>query len=120
MLDTYETIELFGLTENDDCLPIPNDDELRDAIIRETFEGLFSGLIGTGLHKEIEPLAHGLASLMFRRRKALDTELTKTTDTIQGLLRVADGSEVLETNLEQAQAKAERLSDILDARRSRP
>lgn len=115
MLDTYDTIELFGLTENDDCLPIPNDDELRDAIVRETFEALFSGLVGTGLHKEIEPLAHGMASLLFRRRKALDSELTKTTDTIQGLLRVADGSEVLETNLEQAQAKAERISDILDA-----
>ena len=37
---TYETIELFGLTEKDAKLPMPNDDVLSDAIIRETFEAL--------------------------------------------------------------------------------
>lgn len=115
MLDNYETIELFGLTEHDNCLPIPNDDILQDRIVRETFEHMFAGLLGTGLENEIEPLAHGLASLMFRRKAALDTELGKAKDLIGGLIRAADGSEVLETQLEATQAKAERLSELLDA-----
>ena len=114
MLDAYETIELFGLTETADDLPIPCDDTLRDKIVRETFEGLFAEMQGTGLHAEIEPLAHGLASVLFRRRNALETERDRAVEVIQGLIRAADGSEVLEMQLEQAQAKAERLGDILD------
>ena len=115
MLDGYDKIELFGLTENEDCLPIPNDDVLSDQIVRETFEHLFSALVGTGLNREIEPLAHGLASLLFRRRNAIDKELGKTKDVIAGLIRASDGSEVLEQQLEDAQAKAERLSDLTEA-----
>ena len=71
MLDTYETIELFGLTETADDLVIPNDDILRDKIVRETFENLFCELKGTGLAREIEPLAHGFASVLFRRRQTI-------------------------------------------------
>ncbi|WP_037317832.1 hypothetical protein [Ruegeria halocynthiae] len=73
MYDSQSTaddqIELFCLTETAEDLPIPCDDELRDAIMRETFESLFSGMVNTGLHREIEPIVHGLASLMFRRRR---------------------------------------------------
>ena len=36
--NTYETIELFGLTERDAQLPIPEDHVLTDHIIRESFE----------------------------------------------------------------------------------
>ena len=95
MLTAYDEIELFGLTESADDLPIPCDDTLRDAIVRETFETLFAGLIGTGLHREIEPLAYGLASLLHRRRNLVDAELTKHTDTMRGLVRAVDGSEVI-------------------------
>lgn len=114
MLDAYETIELFGLTESADDLPIPCDDTLRDQIVRETFEGLIAGLQGTGLAREIEPLVHGLASVLFRRRNAIETERDRAIEIIQGLIRAADGSEVLETQLEQAQHKAERLGDVLE------
>ena len=38
--NTYETIELFGLTEKDAQLPIPADQILTDHIIRESFEAL--------------------------------------------------------------------------------
>ena len=114
MLDAYETIELFGLTETNDDLVIPCDDTLRDKIVRETFEAFFAEMQDTGLSREIEPLAHGFASVLFRRRQAIATERDRQIDAIQALVRSADGSEVLETQLEQAQSRAERLSDLCD------
>ncbi|EEE35155.1 hypothetical protein RKLH11_4329 [Rhodobacteraceae bacterium KLH11] len=104
----YDQIELFGLTETDDDLPIPNDDELRTDLMQRTFDTLFEGMAGTGLHREIEPIAHGLASLIFRRRNAIQKQLSDTSDALQGLIRAADGSEVLETQLDQLQRKADR------------
>ena len=68
--NTYETIELFGLTEKDAQLPIPEDHILTDRIIRESFEALLGQLRGTGLEAEIEPLAHGLATILQRRKVA--------------------------------------------------
>ena len=114
MLDVYETIETFGLSETADDLPIPNDDDLRDRIVRETFEGFLGGLQGTGLQGEIEPLAHGLATLFHRRKLAMSTALTRSADTVQGLIRAADGSEVIEMQIEQAQRQADRARDLLD------
>jgi hypothetical protein len=111
----YDQIELFGLTETAEDLPIPCDDELRDAIMRETFESLFSGMINTGLHREIEPIAHGLASLMFRRREAAEKELTAHADTLRGLIRAEDGSEIITMQIEDTQAKADRARDLRDA-----
>ena len=115
MLDNYDTIELFGLTETGAELPIPNDDVLRDQIVRETFEAFFSGLSGTGLHREIEPLAYGFATLLHRRRNIIETELTKHTDALQGLIRLKDGSEITTTAIEEAQSKAETMRDLRDA-----
>lgn len=115
MLDTYETIELFGLTEGADDLPIPDDDTLRDAIVREAFECLFAGLQSTGLAREIEPLAHGFATLFHRRRDTISTELTKHTDTLRGLIRANDGSEILDTQITEGQRSAERFGDLLAA-----
>ncbi len=115
MLDTYDTIELFGLREANAELPIPNDDVLRDQIVRETFECLVGGLRSTGLHKEIEPLAYGLATLLHRRRTAIDTELSKHVVAMQGLLRSQDGSEVITTQIEDTQNKVETLGDLRDA-----
>ena len=115
MLDNYDTIELFGLTETGADLPIPNDDFLRDQVVRETFETLLSGLSGTGLHKEIEPLAHGFATLLHRRQVIIDNQLTKHTDALQALIRVQDGSEITVTSIEDEQAKAETMRDLRDA-----
>lgn len=114
VLDVYETIDIFGLTETADDLPIPNDDALRDEIVRVAFEALVGGLSRTGLHGEVEPLAHGLASLFHRRQMAMSTALTRTADTIRGLIRAADGSEVLESQIEDAQRQADRMRDLLD------
>ena len=111
----YDTIELFGLTETADDLPIPNDDDLRDTIVRESFETLFSGMVNTGLHREIEPMAHGLASLIFRRRDAAEKELTAQSDTLRGLIRAEDGSEIITMQIEDTQAKADRARDLRDA-----
>ncbi|ART99377.1 hypothetical protein LOKVESSMR4R_00029 [Yoonia vestfoldensis] len=115
MLTTYDTIEMFGLTENADCLPMPDDQTLRDTTTREAFEALFGPLQGTGLESEIEPLAHGFASLFFRRRKMLDEALTKQTDAARALIRAHDGSEINDTNLSDAQTRADRLRDMRDA-----
>ena len=109
----YETIETFGLTETAGDLPIPQDDVLRDRVVSETFEVLLGGLQGTGLHGEIEPLAHGLASLLHRRKQAMADALQKTIDTIRGLIRAEDGSEVITLQIEEAQTRAERLRDLL-------
>jgi len=114
VLDVYETIDIFGLTETADDLPIPNDDALRDEIVREAFDALVGGLSRTGLHGEVEPLAHGLATLFHRRKLAMSTALTRTADTIRGLIRAADGSEVLESQIEDAQRQADRMRDLLD------
>lgn len=114
MLDTYETIELFGLTETNDDLVIPCDDVLRDKIVRETFETFFAEMQNTGLAREIEPLAYGFASVLFRRRQKIQVEQDREIDKIKALTRAADGSEVLETQIEQSQKRAERWGDLLD------
>ena len=72
--NTYETIELFGLTEKDAQLPIPEDHILKDSIIRESFEILLGQLRSTGLEAEIEPLAHGLATLLGAAERLRDQE----------------------------------------------
>lgn len=103
--NTYETIELFGLTEKDAQLPIPEDHILTDHIIRESFEALLGQLRGTGLEAEIEPLAHGLATILQRRKVALGKEVDRTADKIGALAKSHDGSEIAETALEEAQAR---------------
>lgn len=112
---TYETIELFGLTEKDAALPIPEDHILQNAIVRDTFETFFGGLIQTGLEAEIEPLAHGFATILHRRKTALTTELDRTSDKIKALVASHDGSEISETELETAQAHFLKLREILAA-----
>ncbi len=113
--NAYETIELFGLTEKDAQLPIPNDDVLKNEIVRDAFEALLGQLQGTGLEGEIEPIAHGLASLLQRRTMALSKELDRTADKISALTRSHDGSEISETALEEAQVRYLQLRDIVAA-----
>ena len=112
---TYETIELFGLTEKGVTLPIPEDGTLKDGIVRETFEALLGQLRGTGLETEIEPLAHGLATILQRRKVALGKELDRTADKIGALAKSHDGSEIAETALEEAQARFLHLREIVGA-----
>lgn len=115
MFDVYEMIETFGMTESGAALPVPNDDTLRDAVISEAFDALIAPLHGTALQGEIEPLAHGLAALIFRRRKMADEALTKQTDAIRALVRSNDGSEITDTALTEAQTRADTLRDLRDA-----
>lgn len=101
MYDALQEIELFGLTENGtDDLPIPNDDELTDAIVRECFETLIVGLRETGLGSEAEPLAHAFATMLQRRAKAMDDLTDRLMLKIKGLIEAQDGSEIAETELE--------------------
>ena len=111
----YETIELYGLTEKDAVLPIPEDDLLKDSIVRETFETLLGQLRGTGLEAEIEPLAHGLATILQRRKVALTKEVDRTADKIGALAKTHDGSEIAETALEEAQVRFLQLREIVGA-----
>lgn len=113
--NTYETIELFGLTEKDAHLPIPEDHILTDNIIRETFETLLGQLRNTGLETEIEPLAHGLATILQRRKIAIGKELDRTADKIGALAKSHDGSEIAETALEEAQSRFLHLREIVGA-----
>jgi hypothetical protein len=113
-MDTYEMIEQFGLTENADCLPMPDNATLRDVLTKEAFDALLGPLTGTGLATEIEPLAHGFASLLFRRRNALDEALTKQADGVRALIRANDGSEITDNNISQMQDRADRLRDMRD------
>lgn len=116
MLDTYETIELFGLTENGtDDLIIPNDDELRDQIVLEAFDTLIGGLQGTGLASEIEPLAHGFATLLNRRATLLAAQADKIKRKIHGLIEAQDGSEVAEMELDKTTRNFETLWEKSEA-----
>ena len=108
-LTPYETIELYGLTEaGTDELPIPDDDQLRDRAVREAFEALIGTLQGSGLASEIEPLAHGLATVLQRRATTLDETADRLKVKIEALIRAQDGSEVAERELEEAQRLFER------------
>lgn len=110
MFDTYDEIELFGLTENgSDDLPIPSDDELQQHIVGEAFETLLGGLQSTGLASEIEPLAHGLATLLQRRATQLEAQADKLKLKINGLIQAQDGSEVAEIELDKASRAFEAL-----------
>lgn len=116
MLDTYETIQLFGLTEHGtDDLIIPNDDELRDQIVLEAFDTLIGGLQGTGLASEIEPLAHGFATLLNRRATLLANQADKVKMKIRGLIEAQDGSEVAEMELDKTTSTFETLWEKADA-----
>ncbi len=114
-MDPYELIELFGLTETANDLPIPDDETLAERSVREAFEALFAPLSGTGLAVEVEPLAHGFATLLHRRREAIDDAMTKQTDALRALIRANDGSEITDTEISATQTRAERLRDIRDA-----
>jgi hypothetical protein len=114
-MDPYELIELFGLTETANDLPIPDDETLAEQSVREAFEALFAPLSGTGLAVEVEPLAHGFATLLHRRREAVDDAMTKQTDALRALIRANDGSEISDTEISATQTRAERLRDIRDA-----
>ena len=104
MFDAYEKIALFGLTENgSDDLPIPNDDDLADAMVRECFESLILGLQGTGLQSEMEPLAHAFATMLQRRSKAMEDQVDRLQLKIRGLIEAQDGSEIAEVELDKAQ-----------------
>ena len=113
--NTYETIELFGLTEKDADPPIPENHILKDSIIRETFETLLGQLRSTGLEAEIEPLAHGLATILQRRKVALGKEVDRTAYKIGALAKCHDGSEIAETSMEEAQARFLQLREIVGA-----
>lgn len=116
MLDAYDAIELFGLTENGtDDLPIPSDEELREKIVAEAFETLVGGLQGTGLASEIEPMAHGLATLLQRRATLLEDQADKLKLKITALIRSQDGSEIAEQELEKATTEFEILTEKADA-----
>lgn len=111
-LSTYDQIELFGLTETANDLPIPDDDALRDERVREAFDALIGGLSRTGLHHEAEPLAHGFVTLLHRRQVATSQAFDRERDKLAGLVRAADGSEVIDRQIDEAQRRAEHLSEL--------
>ena len=113
--NAYEIIELYGLTEKGADLPIPEDHVLTDSIVRETFEALLGQLRNTGLEVEIEPLAHGLVTILQRRKIAIGKELDRTADKIGALAKSHDGSEIAETALEEAQGRFLQLREIVGA-----
>ena len=108
MMTAYDTIELFGLTENGtDELPIPNDDDLQGRAVAEAFDAIIGTIQGTGLASEVEPLAHAFATMFQRRATIMDETADRLKQKIAGLIRSQDGSEVVEVELEKAQAQFE-------------
>ena len=104
MLTPYDEIELYGLTENGtDDLPIPTDDDLQGRAVGDAFEALFGTIQGTGLASEVEPLAHAFATMFQRRAVSLDLAADRQKVKIRALIDAQDGSEIVETQLEEAQ-----------------
>ncbi|MEJ6707500.1 MAG: DUF2493 domain-containing protein [Amylibacter sp.] len=64
------------------------------------------------MHSEIEPLAHGLATLFYRRKVAIEKQLDKHKDALGALVRVEDGSEIHTTQIEDEQNKVEALHEL--------
>lgn len=111
----YDAIELFGLTEKDAQLPMPEDNILTGAIIGEAFDVLLGQLRNTALEAEIEPLAHGFATILQRRKITLEKEQSRTADKIKALVKTHDGSEISETALEDAQGCFVQIREIVEA-----
>ena len=90
----YDAIATFGLTEDADSLPLPESADdiagLAGRCVAEAFDALIGALHGTGMEGEIEPLAHGLASLINRRWQAHEAALAKERDTLAGIVRTLD------------------------------
>ena len=90
----YDAIATFGLTGDADSLPLPESADdiagLAGRCVAEAFDALIGALHGTGMEGEIEPLAHGLASLINRRWQAHEAALEKERDTLAGIVRTLD------------------------------
>ncbi len=112
-MSVYDAIATFGLTETADSLPLPETADDRAALAGraagEAFKALTGPMQGTGLEPDIEPLAHGLASLLHRHWQAGERTLERARDTLAGLLRTAGASEVADVKIEQATARLHRL-----------
>ncbi|MEO1607535.1 MAG: SLOG family protein [Pseudomonadota bacterium] len=112
----YDTIELFGLTENGpEDLPVPNLEEIETLAIRSAMDAVLEQLSGTGLEADAEPIAHALATVFDRRKKVLETQLDKETQKLRALVYARDGSEVTEIEIERSQRQLETLQDRIDA-----
>ena len=117
-MTAYDQIELFGLTETGtDDLPIPYDEELQGRAVLESFDALIGTIQGTGLASEVEPLAHAFATMFQRRATVLEEAADRLKDKIAALIRVQDGSEVAEVELETAQRRFEAAWEKADALR---
>jgi len=103
----YDHIELFGLTEPDADLPIPDDDSLRNGAVETAFREIAHVFGGSGLHADLEPLLWGLVNLLHRHTMRLQTERHNSQDVIKALLREQDGSEIADVELQKSQARHE-------------
>ena len=110
VMTTSELHEQGFTIVSDLHLQAPENHTLETTAI-ETFEALIGPMVNTCLETEIETISHGLASLLNRRTKFLADAVDKQAKTIQGLIRCADGSEVLETQLETATATHRQLRE---------
>ena len=116
MTTPYDEIELFGLTENGtDELPIPNDEELQGRGVLDAFEALIGTIQNTGLASEVEPLAHGFATILQRRATVLDGMADRLKVKIRALIETQDGSEIAETELDAATRAFETITEKADA-----
>jgi len=105
----YDQIELFGLTEADTDLPIPDDDALRNGAVETSVREICTVFAGSGLSADLEPLLWGFVNLFHRQALRLQTERHNSQDIIKALLREQDGSEIADVELQKSQARHETL-----------
>ena len=114
MLDIYDSIEALGLTEHGAQLSMPEDYTTLKAI-QVAFGALETDPSGTCLEEHIEPLLHRITTTIHQRAKHVTEATDKNICTMKGLIRCADRSEVLKTQMEDAIRSTEKLKEQQDA-----
>jgi len=109
VLDVYENIDLYGLTETADDLSLPNDERGRTGGVRGA-----GGWIVPDRAAWRSGAAGAWACEAVSSSQAGDVDNTDAGDGCdRGPIRAADGSEVLEAQIEKTQRQVDRARDLL-------
>jgi len=111
-----ETVPAFRMDyadeETDADMPIAAQAELATEMVIRTFFDLFRD---TRLEPLADRIAWGIVHSFHKVADQLDAEADKAARTIKGLVRDADGSEILMAELEEAQTLCQSLDEARDA-----
>ena len=110
-MNVYEQIEAFGLIGDHAEFEIPNDDALRSGAVDAAFDGICGALADSALAADLEPMLWGMVNLYHQRAERIARDRGELETVIRELIGQQDGSEVLDVELQDAQADYERTEE---------